>query len=339
MKHVPPLLLPSIVLALVLGSCQPSETVISSFDDRWRLLASDGPGITLYAMPDGSTERTDVWSGTSDTSVNIVEFRDRLYILPATEPWVVVLDRVTLVALDTINFDTLGAVADMAFANATTAYAVHTETNVVSVIDITTNEPVRTIAMAAGPTSIAALGNQLAVTCCRTNVVQIIDSRTNAVEASIDVPDVPYYVRGSAAFSVFAVVSLGKGKIDVAPQTTPQITFINPSTRAVITSLDLTGRASEAFQQHPRGLIVTSTGFAYVPVQSGLLRVNTRSRTKASVILQTEYSGVAYNAARAEVLLLRTDSPVVETWDELAENQKASVTLRRQPGAILALPR
>lgn len=332
--------LPLFLLAgLVIGSCEPSEPVISSFDDRWRLLASDGPGIALYAMPDGSTERSDVWTGASGTSTNITEFRDRLYVLPTTEPWIVILDRVTLVALDTINLDTLGVVADMAFANATTAYAVHTEKNTVSVIDITTNEAVRTIAMANGPTSIAALGNQLAVACSRANVVQIIDSRTNAVEASIDVPEVPYYIRPSVIFSLFTVVSLGNGKLDVAPQTTPQITFINPSTRAVITSLDLTGRPSEAFQQHPRGLIVTATGFAYVPVQSGLLRVNTRSRTKASVIMHTEYSDVAYNAARAELLLLRTDGPVVEVWDELAENQKASVTLRSQPGAFVGLPR
>ncbi len=332
-------ILPLFVVLVFVVSCTPDEPTISSFDDRWRLLASDGPGIALYTMPAGSTERSDVWSGASGTSTNITEFRDRLYILPTTDPWIVVLDRVSLVALDTINMDTLGIVSDMAFANATTAYAVHADKNVVSVIDITTNETVRTISVANRPRSIAALGNQLAVACADANVIQIIDSRTNAVEASIDVPEVPYYVRSSATFSVFAVVSLGYGKLDVAPQTTPQMTFINPTTRAVITSIELTARPSEAFQQFPRGLIVTSTGFAYVPVQSGLLRVNTRSRTKASAVLLTDYAGVAYNAARAEVLLLRSDSPVVEAWDELVENQKASVTIREKPGAILALPR
>lgn len=328
-----------LALTAFLASCTPDEPTISSFDDRWRLLASDGPGIALYTMPEGSTERSDVWTGSSGTTTNITEFRDRLYVLPSTDPWIVVLDRATLVALDTINMDTLGPVSDIAFANATTAYAVHPVKNIVSVIDITTNETVRTIGVADGAHSIAALGNQLAVACARANVVQIIDSRTNAVEASVDVPEVPYYVRPSSIFTVFTVVSLGYGKLDVAAQTTPRMSFINPTTRAVITSVELTGRASEAFQQFPRGLVVTPTGFAYVPVQSGLLRVNTRSRAKASVVQFTDYSGIAYNAARAEVMVLRNDSPTVEVWDELVENRKTSVTLRAAPGAFLALPR
>jgi len=328
-----------VVVAAIIASCTPDEPVISSFEDRWRLLASDGPGIALYGMPDGNTERSDVWSGTSGISTNITEFRDQLYILPTTDPWIVVLDRVTLVALDTINMDTLGVVSDMAFANATTAYAVHYDKSLVSVIDITTNQVVRIISVANGPRSIAALGNQLAVACALANVVQIIDSRTNAVEATIDVPPVPYYIRSSTQNSVFVVVGLGNGKLDSAVQTASQMTFINPTTRAVITTIELTGRPAELLEQYPRGLIVTPTGFAYVPVQTGLLRVNARTRAKSSLVLQTDYSSIAYNGARAELLLLRADGPMVEVWDELAENQKSSVTLRAKPGAILGLPR
>ncbi|MDZ4746808.1 MAG: hypothetical protein SGJ05_12505 [bacterium] len=334
-------LLQSPLLAVLLGifvaSCTPEEPTINSFDDRWRLLASDGASLSLYAMPDGSTQRTDVWVGGS--SANIVEFRDQLYVMPTTDPWIVILDRTTLLALDTINMDTLGTVSDIAFANATTAYAVHTDKNLVSVIDITTNQTVRTIQVGDGAHSIAALGNQLAVACSRANIVQIIDSRTNVVEASIGVPEVPYYVRASIATTEFVVVSLGTGKLDAAAQSSPKISFVNASTRELIGGVELSFRVADALEQFPKGLVVTSSGFAYVPVQSGVLRVNARQRNKATLVIRSSFSNIGYSPSRAEVMLLREDEPVVEVWDEVAANQKAKVIMRANPGAFIALPR
>lgn len=327
-----------VALAIVMSACTPDEPTINSFDDTWRILVSDGADVALYGMPDGSAQQN-IWKGTGGSSTEISEFRDRVYVLPQNDPWIVVLNRETLVAIDTINMDSLGVVSDIAFANATTAYAVHPSKNLVSVIDITTNEIVRTIPVADGPHGIVALGNQIAVACSKANMVQIIDSRTNAVVESIGVPDAPYYVRASALYTVFGVVSLGSGKLDSAQQTSPQLTYINSTTRAIVGTVELSGRPSESFMQFPKGLAITPTGFAYVPVQSGLLRINSRTRAKASVVQHTDYAGIAYNAARAEVMVLRADGPVVEVWDEMVENQKSSVTLPRPPASFIGLPR
>jgi len=123
-------------------------------------------------------------------------------------------------------------------------------------------------------------------------------------------------------------VCLGSGKIDADASTVPLLEFLSATTRQILKSMDVSGRATNASAQMPRGLVVTSGEFAFVPVQNGLVRVNTRQRNRTIVMQQESYDGIVYNPARAEILLTRSreGASTCEIIDEFGEVIRSSVT-------------
>lgn len=319
-------------LALGLGACSPTEAVRNSFDDTWRLIVGGPSGVVALSMPAGTVSDGNVWtpSATQNYPIDFIrEYRDLLFVMSNANGTLVVLRRDTLNVIDTIVTSGIGTVNDIAFANATTAYAA-TDSSGVAVIDLITNTVVFTIPFTTPLSGIAVAGNQLIVSMPAVNKAAIIDTRTNQIAAEIDLPTAwPTFVAADGVNSVFAVVCLGDGKglNDSRPFTTPTISFIDIETRKIKKTLDLTSRANEGPTQFPRGLAISSSEYAFVPVQNGLLRISTRSFTKVSAIQFDSYSSVYYNAARAEVNVISMDGRKLFVFDEFAEVTKQTVSL------------
>ncbi|MBK7032353.1 MAG: hypothetical protein IPH49_03580 [Ignavibacteria bacterium] len=337
-------LLSSLVLCLVVIGCSPDEPLISSFADEWRLLTAGPNGLATYTMPAGDLANPSVWSGPVGTSYpasDIKRFRDEIYVLHSSQPWIVVINEATLLATDTIDLGTDGPASDIAFANATTAYVTLATTKSVGIVDVTTNTLVRTIALGSRPAGIASTGNQICVALVDVNEVAVIDSRTNTVEARIGVDQAPYYVEADDLNSVFCIVCLGSGKIDDGIESVPTIVFVSAASRAILKKLDVSGKSTNAPSQLPRGLVVTVNETAFVPVQNGLVRVNTRTRNKTTLIQFDAYDQIGYNPARAEIMVQRTVEGVTTTdvLDEYGEVFKASTTQADSSSALVGIGR
>lgn len=338
-----PLLITFAVFSLLTG-CSPDEPLISSYQDEWRLLVAGPNGLATYTMPAGELANGNVWSGPLGDAYPASElsrFRDEIYVLHRSQPWIIVISESTLLATDTIDLGTNGPATDIAFANATTAYVTLAATRSVGIVDITTNSLVRTIDLGTRPAGIAATGNQICVALVDANEIAVIDSRTNVVEARLGVDRAPVYVEADDLNSIFCIVCLGAGKIDEEVQSIPTIVFMTAGNRTIVKKMDVSGRATDASLQFPRGLVVTANEMAFVPVQNGLVRVNTRTRSKTTVIQFESYDHIGYNPARAELLVQRTLNGVTTTdaLDEYGEVFRSSTTQADSSAAFVGISR
>lgn len=329
---------------LFMAGCAPEEPLINSFVDEWRLLAtSGGTDLHVRVVPDGAGSDVNPNSVDFGTSPSMMQFRNNVYIYSESRPWIVVFDAERLVYVDTIfTFQVLDGIADLCFANATTAYATSPKSGCIGVIDLTTSTVAKTIVTPGAPRQIACLGNQMLATIPDSNVSVVIDTRTNEIEDRLAMATRPWFVREDAVANVFCVVSLGAGKVENSEQTTPSISFVSPSTREVLKTLDLTVKASDGPRQVPRGLAITATQNAFVPVQSGLLRVSTRTRSRVSSAQTDSFDIVAYNEARAEIICQRAaggTSPQIVVFDENGSERNMTITLPKRVSALLGIPR
>lgn len=296
-----PLFMISLVGFLAL-SCSPEDPLINSFDDRWRLILSNQRGELVSVPVPAEAQPTVIWSDPTDSARHSLHrFRDCLYLVHSSRPWIVVFDADTVRAIDTIITGTFPATS-IAFANATTAYATIPDAREVAVIDLTVNELARSIPMPSRPMQIAANGNQLCVTLPDTNAVTVIDSRTLQVERVIPSADTPWYVASDPSSAMFCIVGLGAGKIDGLPASAATLQFLDATTRVLSAPLEITPRSGSATQVFPTGLTVTTSQTAIITTQLGMFRASTRTRSRVSSALSEKFSAITFNDARAEVI-------------------------------------
>lgn len=322
MRH---LLLSSLFgIALLSFGCSPTDTVINSFDETWTLATTSQKGLAFVSMPSGTQSSEFVWGDFPNSFSNITVFRDRMYALNDWQTYILVFDATTTTVVDTLFTTLYEYPNDIAFANATTAYVAMKRYNVLLVMDLTTGYSPRVIELPGKATSVACLGNQVCAVIPEKNTAVLIDTRTNEITKSLQTAASPFYVEADAANENFVVVCLGDGKINASAPSNPRMQFVRPETASIIASVDISGRATNASMQRPRGLLVTANEEAFVPVQNGLIRVSTRTRSKASIVQLESYDGIYANPARAELMTVRhsPEGSTIDVFDEFAENIK-----------------
>jgi hypothetical protein len=333
-----------LLAVILLWSCSPEEPLVNSFVDEWRLVSTSGStDLQSTPVPAGVATSANPNNVDFGTSPSMVRFRNNIYIFSNNRPWIVVYDAEKLIYSDTIfTFGELDGITDLCFANATTAYAVSPVNKCIGVVDLTASAVASTIPTPGAARQIACLGNQLAATIPDSNAVIILDTRTNTIVDKIEITQSPWYIRDDAAANVFCVVSLGNGKVNREAPTTPTISFISPATRDVLKTLDLTINVTDGPKQFPRGLAISSSQQAYVPVQSGLLRVSTRTRSRVSSAIADSFDIVSYNDARAEIICQRAaggQTPDVVVFNEDASERKFTIPQNRRAAAMLGVPK
>lgn len=324
-----PLVLMFAAGVILLGvGCSPTDTVINSFDDTWTVASTSQRGIAFVAMPTGTQSSEFVWGDFPNSFSKLTVFRDRMYALNDWQTMILVFDATTRNVVDTLRTTLFEYPNDIAFANATTAYVVMKRFNVMLVMDLLTGFSPRTIELPGIASTVAAMGNQICAVIPSRNLAVLVDTRTNEITDTIPTGASPFYVAADPANENFVIACLGEGKLTTATPTNPTLQFLRPETRAIIASVDISGRATNAALQRPRGLLVTANEEAFVPVQNGLIRVSTRTRSKSSIIQFESYDGIFANPARAEVMTVRytAEGSIVDVFDEFAENLKHTFT-------------
>lgn len=318
------------------GGCSPTENVINSFDDTWTLATSSRRGVAFVTLPDGTLSSEFAWGDFPNSFSKLTVFRDRMYALNDFQSYILVFDASSRIVVDTLKTTLYEYPNDITFANATTAYVVMKRFKVMMVMDLLAGVWASTIDLPGIATSVACLGNQLCAVIPENNTAVLIDTRINVITATIPTASSPFFVAADPANEQFVVVCLGDGKLNTSAPTNPVMQFVRPRTASVIATVDISGRATNAALQRPRGLLVTDNEEAFVPVQNGLVRVSTRTRSKSSVVQFEPYDGIFANPARAELMTVRftPEGSIIDVFDEFAENIKTSFT---RPDSVRAL--
>lgn len=334
MRHVVSILVTSLILFC--HGCSPTDTIINSYDDTWTIATSTQRGLALVSLPTGTQSSEFVWGDFPNSFSKLTVFRDRLYALNDWQSYILVFDATGLAPIDTLFTTLYEYPNDIAFANATTSYVVMKRFATMLVVDLTTGFSPQAITLPGIATSVAAMGNQICAVVPSKNLAVVVDTRTNEITQTVTTGASPLYVAADAANEQFVVVCVGDGKLNTATPSNPVMQFLRPSTGSVIATVDISGRATNAALQHPRGLVVTTNEEAFVPVQNGLIRVGTRNRSKASVVQFEAYDGIFANPARAELMTVRytAGGSIVDVFDEFAENVKNTFT---RPDSVRAL--
>ncbi|MFP4529206.1 MAG: YncE family protein, partial [Candidatus Kapaibacterium sp.] len=270
--------------ALVLTACSSEEKVIDNSDTDWQLLAATQDSkVVRIKMPSLEVANPDVMAtilgGPAPGNISkITEFRSNLYFLIPSARQIVIADKYDFSHVATIDFSAEDLEpTDICFPNATAAYVSHGNAASVSLVDITTFEVARVIAVGNDPRGITGAGNQVYVCNQADNSVSVIDTRTNEVAATILVSPYPTYVQANNAKSEMVVVSLGYGKLDETQQKSAAIvTFIDITTREKLAETALGFGGIDPVEQHPYGLAVSPKDWAFIPTDDYLLRIDAR---------------------------------------------------------------
>lgn len=331
-----PLALSIAASVLISFGCSPTDTLINSFDDQWTVASTSQQGIVHVSMPTGVQTDEFRWGDFPNSFSKLSVFRDRMYALNDWGSSILVFDASSLKVTDTLSTVLYEYPNDIAFANATTAYVAMKRFDVVLVIDLLTGLTPKVITIPGIATAIASMGNQMCAVLPDKNQAVLIDTRTNEITAEIPTGASPLYIAADPANEQFVIVCAGDGKLNTEAPSNPVLQFLRPATKTIISTTDISGRAINAALQRPRGLIVTANEEAFVPVQNGLVRVSTRTRSKASVIQFESYDGIFANPARAELMTVRytPEGSIIDVFDEFAENIKYTFT---RPDSVRSL--
>jgi YVTN family beta-propeller protein len=335
-----------IALALVLtaiAGCSRPERIIDNSQDEWKILtATDAvpSALTLIHQPDGVIISSDIFSKVNGSPLSgkiskIVEFRENLYLLIPSAFQIVVVDK-DYKKRTVIDLSASGRIpTDIAFGNATTAYIAHENDTTVSVLDITNFKIARSITVGNHPIAIAAIGNQIFVANQASNTVSQIDTRTNTVVATHAVAPAPTFVQPNINNGHEVIVlSLGSGKIDSDPKSAPVATFID-SARIIIQATKLDNELFGGVDANPIGMVLSSLDWIFIPVQKGVIQLDSRDKIAANLVLEQEYSRIFYNFRRDELLLLNNTTGTIT--DGNGTKKDATFTLPLASTAILGL--
>ena len=330
----------AVALAAFVG-CSPEEPVINSFDDSWRLLVADSnAAITLVNMPSGDIATSDLLAAGGDAASlcgGLSRFRDDVFVLHPGAPSITVLSADSLLRKARIETGAAGPASSIAFANATTAFATHPSSDMLSVIDLTTYTIADTLVIPGRPVGVAILGNVGCIALQGSSEIIFFDTRSFVLSQPIKVATAPTYIQGDAVNDAFVIVSLGAGKVDAQVLTVPVISFASIESRTVVASVDLTSRAGQGADRRPLGLAINDEGSAYVAMTDVVLRVPLRSRSRATMVTEGAFAGITAIPTRAEVVLSSTSDPRVEVFDGFMETKRLQVAVPTAGRIMLAL--
>lgn len=338
------LTLAALVMILGISGCSQDEPTYNNFKDEWKILAATTgapSSLALVSQPDGAVTSADIFASANGTQLagtvqKIVEFRENLYLMIPSVFQVVVIDKQTFKQMAVLDFSAQQRIpTDVAFGNATTGYVAHENDTSVTVIDITNFSIGRVIKVGMRPVAIAAVGNQVFVANQSDNTVSQIDTRTNTVVATHQVATAPTFIRPNASGHEVMVLSLGAGKLDTAGMKTPPVITYIDSSRIIVEVTPLDDPLLDGVNALPTSISVSPKEWAYITVQKGVIRLDTKGRKDYKLVSELEYKQSYYNFRRNEILLLNgTNGRII---DEITGEEKTTFVISTEATTLIGL--
>jgi hypothetical protein len=313
------------LICLLLISCSPDDKVINNINENYKILYSTDTQISKLVIFDISNQtivQNDVFYSANNKNLEgkvtkMAVYGSNLYLIMPDAFKIKIVDRYTYKEISDISFAALQyKPKDIAFANATDAYIIFSNSGKISQWDLYNMKNAQFINLLTKPQAILISSYYLVVTDIATNSVSIFDSRNMNKIASVPVGDYPYYLTNTANGSKVAVVSLGKGKIDTSEtKTAAQITLINLSDGSVAASTPIGGGMIKAEDQFPQGISASPYDLAFIPTTKYLIAFNMRTPAGIFSLGTGNYRGIEFNSANNVILytMLKASQPVLAT--------------------------
>ena len=230
------------------------------------------------------------------------KFRDKYYLLNKQRQKIFVLENISAPNITEIDFSFTNIIVnDFCFPNATDCYIVEKSSNV-RVIDLTTNKLTNIeIKLSGIGSSIAGIGNQVYVTIPDKNLVEVIDTRTNSVDAKINVSNRPTIVNftNNGKYAVVIATGDGKDSSSTSEPTSAMINVIDLETRNIYKNSILTGREQTAKDLKPNKMVITSQ-FIYISATTknnvaGGYRISASNFSTTSMMIRNDCNSVIKN--------------------------------------------
>ncbi|MCX6147365.1 MAG: hypothetical protein NTW25_08965 [Candidatus Kapabacteria bacterium] len=338
-----------ISLVIVINSCKQEEVIIDNTNKSYNVLVSVGggsPKLSIYSFPDGKLVNDNLLGNLNSQIVTskvtkIAEYLGNLYLIMPSSHKIEVISKADYKQIATYDFTSLQLTpTDICFPNATDAYVAMKDSNLIELIDIHFNKIVKSIKVGNNPSSIAASGNQVYVANQASNNVTVIDLSLNkGVVATIDVAPNPNIIGFTASNDVY-VVSIGNGKIDTMAKSVSKITYINPLTRTITSSLDLGyGTTAPALNQIPFDIANSNKTYGYIPTSEALFRVDLKYKDKVKLVTKATYDKVYFYFGNRSVILMKKMNGLTNfsIADEINVLELSNFNINAEVEAILPL--
>lgn len=270
------------------------------------------------------------------------QYRDNIFLISYENKKIYVLDFNSKKYKATIDFSPLKLEpTDITFANATDAYVTHSNSNEISIIDLTNFSIARQIKVGSSPRAIAASGNQIYIANYNDNTISVVDSRTNRQEAIIEVAPKPIFLFTRADGKEIIVISKGNGKDATDVEHTPAVaTFINVEKRQKVAEIPIGTSIIKPENVSPIAACLTNSNYLFISTGENLLRINARTRSAATNIGKYRYSFLTFSNYTSEIFAISNDennnSNKIVVCDRSSGKMKYSINT--QQGTIWILP-
>lgn len=267
-------------VGLFLSSCSGEDKLINEYQASYSFIFSSAANSLQKIDSDSETIVNITPENLTFDSVSIIKkFREHYYLLAPKDKKIIVLAEKTFQLIAEIDYSTLNLEpTDICFPNATDAYVTHSNDSCITILDLTNNKISGIkIKVDGNPVGIAGSGNQVHTAIPNSNQVAIIDTRTNKVEATISISDVPTYIDFTEDGLKSVVVSVGNGKTESTSGTKSpaKITVIDVIKENIFSEFQLGNNNDASLNIKPTSIIVSSR-FAYI---SSINLANTANNT------------------------------------------------------------
>ncbi len=301
-------MLPLLFIALCIGC--GSEPFYDLTSPSWYLLlATDTPELQLRHEPGNSVVVSDLYAQANGSPLpapvqDMELFRNTLFLfLPKS---VELLDANSYKRRARLH---LPASPDgIAFPNATSGYIWHRSAGMLSLIDLLTDEYVRTFSIGGQIGAVAASDAMLYITEEKSSYLLVFDTRTWQVQDSLPLPPRPRFIALREGAQELVVASIGSGDDSAATLRAPRLSLIRLRPLRLVKSIPLSTSADSA-RIRLTGLVTTPDDFAYVGTSAGLFRVDLRSQGSIRLVQQWNIRNLWYLPNRGEFWFLTAGTP------------------------------
>lgn len=257
-------------------------------------------------------------------------FRGNFFLLMPSINSIYVIEEKSLTIISKIDLKSINFTpTDICFPNATDAYICCSNSNFVSIIDLTSLK-LSNIKIAVGKkaVSIDGKGNQVYVCCQDDDAVFVIDTRVNTVVDTINVSSNPTFVNFSDNNQLAFVVSSATEKTDAFFQS------IDVNTREIVKQFKL-GTSTTA-NIVPTG-IASSKKNLYITSNEYLFRISIPNGNSTNNIAKTSYNSIGYNQRLEEFYLVKNDSnsSSIIIYDAIQNKRTATYFIENKIDAII----
>jgi YVTN family beta-propeller protein len=303
-------------------SCSQEERVIDQSNPNWKTLISTADvnnSVKLIEQPTGKIIQEDIFLEANGELLGskvkkMTEFQKKIFLFLPEIYKIEIVDKDNFKRLSTLDFSSeKKSPTGICFANATTAYIAFGNDSTVDVLDLTNFKIARTIKVGIEPFSIVNSGNQIFVANKLDNTLSVIDSRTNEVTHTINVPQVPLFLDVSTDGARVVLISSGTGKYDAAETKSPAyITLIDVATKQILKSKELGRTGINPIEQIPTALASTVSNSGFVTTNEFLIRINTLNGDEITNLGKGNHLTLSYNYKRDELIIIRQTTKGIE---------------------------